>query len=1697
MAFLETPSRIMRRFDAQAGMDMPSLPSLPAFDEESGEEDEEPSTSEASRILSDDEPLQSTPAPSSAQNTARLGALQSSACSTARFAHSLASRTSRSQLSSQSQSLRRSTPNDLTFNDVSPIAARPRFGGGSGRDLSESGSGSGGFSGGEGDSVGDELSLSDALRDLSRTSSARGIDTPQSKKREYTGIGLSPSVKVAYDIMSPLDKMRHITARKPLPPLRTPSLSRTTPSPTNSSPANSTPRSTISQDLPAAPTLRFDSPSTVPLPPSQEPSPANVRWNRSTSEASSGSPAEDETHHAQSQSNRQSLREPTFSSEEPATPQSALSLRSALAASPAPGSSATPSTLYTPTPAAIQPRPRARFGNITSTTPAAIPETPRVGPGHGLEDDFTTPFARRRSFLMDVINSTARPRFAQPTPHPRHGVMDTPLPRAISEEPELESGGSGGGRQSHSQQTSQSPGSGQSQSSGSLGSGGRAQSVEPEEGDGDVTQAPTGRLPSAFVGLTPGPRPRVRRGAGRLSHPLTRTWAPEPSDAGADDNNSEADYNERPSFASTASSHDLAIHARANASYDPATGTGGLGLGRFDAAKLNAYLHGLNRRLQEESESLAGQVEMLKGETLELAEENAVLAMELEEARRAGRRGSGGGRGGRVSDIATSLQGVQEDVGGEGWMEEKIQLEEELENARSDAERLNTAYEQAARDLEEEQAGRTADKEKFRERMGEVERGVQGIIHELESKVEKAEARAAEAAQYAERIREMERELKEERDARAFEHDRAERAEEMLASRQDLGGELHEVNERLATAHSETRAAQSQVADLESELERLTDQLEDAQTRAQDERDNTRKLQEELDAREANLSSMEHHVGSRETALQQLEQELAEAREYIAELEAEGNAVVDRVEALEAELADEREQLAALDIEKEQMDRDMARVQEESERNAELARQMEDALDVAEKKGREDEAALHELQRKISHLERERSRIDLSHSVNVNPQSSPEELAELEAELDEAYRRIGQLEAQLSQSPAREALEKAREARIEMLERERDELGERVKSYAKLGMGTPGKMGGMLGNVTISPMHRAVLNMTMHAPRTPGAPLRDMSWLHPSTSDASISPYMSEIKRLQSELDKANEEIDSKLDKLNDVRFGAVELTQQLEEERQRSAALEDDMARLERREERRMKRLERVKCAKCKTKVDVRGLGGALDADESSIDASMFSMVSEQPSKSSETLKAELRNVNKELTLMKKQWLEEKRQLLGDKAVLQDAASKLDSQVREAERRVGDMERAGDRVRLSSFFLHDLQELDEAKRTIAELENELKAQRTRMRTLTTEQSRAERDRESVLMKLKRTESEIVDVKNELQRLKLNNNELESELRMNDVAEKKARLLEARSNENADTIEQLRHERSQLASEHKHLQERYREANERLNKLREENAATQHSLDDKRHALDLRLLDIADLNAQLADSDAAVSAAQTQARAVAELEGDLSRVRRAAEALGRDLRAERSAREEEIRQRKAVDGKQRKELEEAKRVAEKAERARKQVGSEVRVLRERIGALEGEKKGWDAHQCTAYVSQLVALRSQHKLESKGLIVQINYLKAKFTRENTLRIDLSYQKRYLLVLLARHERGDEKVLAAIARIGFGLPNPSPKAKRKTLRSVAQSVVFLQRVKRASDAWRKECEAKPAIKAALDDVRRRRAREGQSRHAGPSS
>jgi hypothetical protein len=113
--------------------------------------------------------------------------------------------------------------------------------------------------------------------------------------------------------------------------------------------------------------------------------------------------------------------------------------------------------------------------------------------------------------------------------------------------------------------------------------------------------------------------------------------------------------------------------------------------------------------------------------------------------------------------------------------------------------------------------------------------------------------------------------------------------------------------------------------------------------------------------------------------------------------------------------------------------------------------------------------------------------------------------------------------------------------------------------------------------------------------------------------------------------------------------------------------------------------------------------------------------------------------------------------------------------------------------------------------------------------------------------------------------------------------------------------------------------------------------------------------------------------------------------------------------------------------------------------------------------------------ETVLLKAQHKKECKGLIVQIRYLKAKFGRESLLRCDLGYQKQYLLVLLGQFEKrrgsrdgpnetelmhlnSEQRILAAIAQVGFPAAPASPDLpRRRSLKVVASAVLFAVRTK----------------------------------------
>ena len=151
--------------------------------------------------------------------------------------------------------------------------------------------------------------------------------------------------------------------------------------------------------------------------------------------------------------------------------------------------------------------------------------------------------------------------------------------------------------------------------------------------------------------------------------------------------------------------------------------------------------------------------------------------------------------------------------------------------------------------------------------------------------------------------------------------------------------------------------------------------------------------------------------------------------------------------------------------------------------------QRDDALDAAEQTMRADEEALAELRNKVATLDCKRDRAENSHAEgrNAELEEAENQIEVLELELDDAHREINRLKSVFAHFPARNVLDKARDAKVELLKKEKDDLQERLNSptHEIAIWNTPGKFSNANG---ISPMHRQALNMTLKISKTPGAP---------------------------------------------------------------------------------------------------------------------------------------------------------------------------------------------------------------------------------------------------------------------------------------------------------------------------------------------------------------------------------------------------------------------------------------------------------------------------------------------------------------------------------------------------------------------------------------------------------------------------------
>ena len=726
-----------------------------------------------------------------------------------------------------------------------------------------------------------------------------------------------------------------------------------------------------------------------------------------------------------------------------------------------PESSPAPSGIFTPTPA-FQPRPKTRFQvpipTFTSKQPATTTPPDRevtddedgdainghVPPQEGL--DPTTPHSHKRSFLMDVINSTARPRMKFPTPHPHRGrVPETPMHE-----------------------------SGQSSSSSSAATPNPA--------------PPAPRLTNIFAGATPRPRTTVNPRA-RLSHPLAQAWTAATdteSDAGHESQSDSPGYDplqDRASFVSTASSHDLTVHARANTSFDPAMGltAQGAGVGRFNAKKLNSYLYGLNKRLEDENRALVERI-------TELEVKGTSTSPTTSSGSSVPGRFVNAGRGRtRVSMSPGGLGNVEEeDEDGNNWSGEKAELEAVIDGLQEELEKFAKEKEEYEAKFNAE---RTLDKQRWRDRMAEVEKGVENIVRDLEQKLDKAESDAKETARHVETI-ESERDV-------ALK--KAENAERALAAEADIGKEMNAVNEELGRLAGELKKANLHARSLEDDLGDRNIKIAQLEAEHKDEKDIVEGLDQELATRLDEIANLRKQADEQSRKLKANCDELRDTKAYVTELEAEAEVATERIQAVETELETIQARLRETVTEGIQAQERVEELEEEIGRLNELGHQMQEALEVADRKVESHDEEIAELKGTIFSLEREREREKEKSRSLLKSVESPmipgAEFEGLENELDDAHKEIARLKALMQQSPARKAMDTAKDNRIEMLEREREDLLQRLQVLRGTANDTPSKiMNGITVASAVSPFHRQMVSML--SPKTPGGPLRDVSATH-------------------------------------------------------------------------------------------------------------------------------------------------------------------------------------------------------------------------------------------------------------------------------------------------------------------------------------------------------------------------------------------------------------------------------------------------------------------------------------------------------------------------------------------------------------------------------------------------------------------------
>ncbi|PWN28345.1 hypothetical protein BDZ90DRAFT_231334 [Jaminaea rosea] len=887
----------------------------------------------------------------------------------------------------------------------------------------------------------------------------------------------------------------------------------------------------------------------------------------------------------------------------------------------------------------------------------------------------------------------------------------------------------------------------------------------------------------------------------------------------------------------------------------------------------------------------------------------------------------------------------------------------------------------------------------------------------------------------------------------------------------DLEADLKRCEEEIQVRDEELQQAHEQLQASEEHRARLQDEVEEAANFAMQE---TGRFEEERDAA---IKEAEDYKGEVDRLTQQVEKLEIAAQGLRAERASKGDADDEEAQRLREELDDARaihaEEKAELEDLLKGHEMDLQAMEDERKDLEEQIRKLTEEADEVRDEMDRQRIAVDEKQNEILKLNRLLSGSD----------STAKELADVREQLSKAKAEASETRAQ--------AME------LEQLKKQKVDLEARLESYKQqvqahssfsiiAGAAAAGKQDGAAHQSQTSSMlqtpakHRALaaLQTPIRTPRSPGQ-LSPASWLNHDSSLGNTS-VVEHIKQLEELLAAANAQLDEKLSEIDRQGVSHLTLSRKLFEALDRIEELEAELRRR-----------------------------GVSRRDEDAADftfASATTMNLDRKARSQQRDQALAEFVEKipQLTARLAEMEEENK-------VLRNAQSKVN--------KAGGGALSKGKSKTTRKELHSTAhaELARAREAIADLDDELHAERRRLSELARDSkaygevsTAAERD-------LARTEQRLRSIENELTRKASDYAELQQE-----VADKSSvggdetngemaiqlRVLESQARQAAKELQHLREDRAAVLETRITLHSQIRSATERHALVQAELASTRQAAQEHQQQLDAQTRQVEQLHTELrrqdkdlrkvaGDRDRLHEERRDILEDVAALEADLRRVRGESEKFGMDLERLRRERDEQRRQAEragSAPGAGARNSEAANITAEAQETIaalKRRLDQAQRMIqdlevRESLAATMGPT----AHQDTA------ALRAKHAAECKGLLTQIRYLKAKYMRESDLREDLCFQKTYLLQMVGGLELSERETLRFLADLGRsrGIEQPersmAKEGPRMKLRKALLVVKAASRMKCMAQHWRQTVAVKQALVQAHQSAKSKRRAGGAS-------